>query len=34
VNGGRVEILPAFVEERRWMEIGDDGATRLVGLQG
>ena len=32
VNGGRVEILPAFVEERRWMEIGDDGATRLVGL--
>lgn len=32
VDGGRVEILPAFVEERRWMEIGDDGATRLVGL--
>jgi UDP-2,3-diacylglucosamine pyrophosphatase LpxH len=34
VDGGRVEILPAFVEERRWMEIGDDGATRLVGLGG
>jgi UDP-2,3-diacylglucosamine hydrolase len=30
--GGRVEILPAFVEERRWMEVGDDGVTRLVGL--
>jgi UDP-2,3-diacylglucosamine hydrolase len=29
---GRVEILPAFVEEKRWMEIGDDGATRLVSL--
>ncbi len=34
VDGGRVEILPAFVEERRWMEIGDDGSTRLVGLGG
>ena len=33
VPGGRVEILPAFVEERRWMEIGDDGETRLVSLQ-
>lgn len=31
-GGGRVEILPAFVEERRWMEIADDGATSLVGL--
>jgi len=30
--GGRIEILPAFVEERRWMEIADDGSTRLVGL--
>ncbi len=29
---GRVEILPAFVEEKRWMEIGDDGETRLVSL--
>jgi UDP-2,3-diacylglucosamine hydrolase len=28
---GRVEILPAFVDEKRWMEIGDDGQTRLVG---
>jgi hypothetical protein len=27
-----VEILPAFVEERKWMEIADDGATRLVSL--
>jgi UDP-2,3-diacylglucosamine hydrolase len=32
VDGGLVEILPAFVEERRWMEIADDGSTRLVGL--
>jgi UDP-2,3-diacylglucosamine hydrolase len=32
VDGGRVEILPAFVEERRWLEIGDDGQTRLVAL--
>ena len=29
---GRVEILPAFVDERKWMEIGDDGSTRLVSL--
>jgi UDP-2,3-diacylglucosamine pyrophosphatase LpxH len=27
-----VEILPAFVEERRWMEIADDGSRRLVEL--
>ncbi len=32
VGQGRVEILPAFVEERRWMEIADDGTTALVGL--
>lgn len=32
VGSGRVEILPAFVEERRWMEIADDGATSLVAL--
>lgn len=32
IGRGRVEILPAFVDERRWMEIGDDGATALVGL--
>ena len=32
VAGGRGEILPAFVEERRWMEIADDGATTLVAL--
>ena len=32
VGSGRVEILPAFVEERRWMEIGEDGETKLVGL--
>ena len=32
VDGGRIEILPAFVEERRWMEIAPDGSTALVGL--
>jgi UDP-2,3-diacylglucosamine hydrolase len=32
VGTGRVEILPAFVDERRWMEIGEDGETKLVGL--
>jgi UDP-2,3-diacylglucosamine hydrolase len=32
VDGGRIEILPAFVEERRWMEISDDGTTSLVAL--
>lgn len=32
VDGGRVEILPAFVEERRWMEIAEDGSTSLVSL--
>lgn len=34
VASGRVEILPAFVDERRWMEIDDRGETRLVGLVG
>lgn len=33
VGPGRVEILPAFVEERRWMEIEDDGSTKLVALE-
>jgi UDP-2,3-diacylglucosamine pyrophosphatase LpxH len=32
VDSGTVEILPAFVEERKWMEIADDGSTRLVAL--
>ena len=32
VEGGRVEILPAFVDERQWMEIADDGTTSLVSL--
>ena len=32
VGSGRVEILPAFAEERRWMEIADDGSTSLVAL--
>lgn len=32
VDGGRVEILPAFVDDRKWMEVSDDGSTRLVGL--
>ena len=31
VDGGRVEILPAFADEKRWLEIADDGQTRLVG---
>lgn len=32
VGSGCVEILPAFVDERRWMEIADDGSTTLVAL--
>ena len=32
VGSGRVEILPAFVDERQWMEINERGETRLVGL--
>lgn len=32
VGSGRVEILPAFVDERRWMEISEEGETNLVGL--
>ena len=32
VGSGRVEILPAFVDERRWMEIGESGEASLVGL--
>jgi UDP-2,3-diacylglucosamine hydrolase len=32
VAGGRIEILPAFVDERRWMQIAGDGATSLVSL--
>ncbi|HTO87387.1 MAG TPA: metallophosphoesterase [Thermoanaerobaculia bacterium] len=28
----RVEILPAFAEERRWMEVGDHGETSLASL--
>jgi UDP-2,3-diacylglucosamine hydrolase len=31
-EGGRVEIRPAFVDERRWMEIADDGTTSLVSI--
>jgi UDP-2,3-diacylglucosamine hydrolase len=31
-EGGRVEILPAFFDEQKWMEIGDDGTTSLVSL--
>jgi UDP-2,3-diacylglucosamine hydrolase len=33
VDGGRVEILPAFVDERRWMEIDEQGGTKLVAMQ-
>jgi UDP-2,3-diacylglucosamine hydrolase len=29
---GRVEIAPPFLEERRWIEIGDDGRTRVAAL--
>jgi UDP-2,3-diacylglucosamine hydrolase len=32
IGPGRVEILPAFVEEKKWMEIADDGSTALVAL--
>jgi len=32
--GGRVEILPAFVEERKWLEIDERGGTSLVTLSG
>jgi UDP-2,3-diacylglucosamine hydrolase len=32
VDGGTIEILPAFVDERRWMEIAEDGTTRLSSL--
>lgn len=32
VGSGRVEILPAFADERRWMEIAEDGTTSLVSL--
>ena len=32
VGSGTVEILPAFVEEKKWMEIADDGTTSLVSL--
>jgi UDP-2,3-diacylglucosamine hydrolase len=31
-EGGRVEVLPAFVDERKWMEIGEDGTTSFVSL--
>jgi UDP-2,3-diacylglucosamine hydrolase len=33
VASGRVEILPAFVDERKWMEIDERGETKLVGLE-
>jgi UDP-2,3-diacylglucosamine hydrolase len=29
---GRVEILPAFVDERKWLEIDERGTTTLVAL--
>ena len=32
VGPGRVEILPAFADERRWMEISESGETALVSL--
>ena len=33
VRSGTVEILPAFVDDRKWMEIREDGSTALVGLE-
>jgi len=33
IDGGTVEILPAFVEERKWLEISGDGSMQLVALQ-
>jgi UDP-2,3-diacylglucosamine hydrolase len=32
VGAGTVEILPAFLEERRWMEIDEAGVTSLASL--
>jgi UDP-2,3-diacylglucosamine hydrolase len=32
IGTGHIEVLPAFVEERTWMEIGEDGQTRLASL--
>jgi len=32
--GGRVEILPAFVDERKWLEVDERGGTSLVTLSG
>jgi UDP-2,3-diacylglucosamine hydrolase len=31
VDGGLVEILPAFCEERRWLEVEETGDAKLVG---
>jgi len=30
---GHIEILPAFVETQKWMEVDDQGQTKLVGLE-
>jgi len=32
IGSARVEILPAFVDERKWMEIDERGEMKLVGL--
>ena len=32
VDGGEVEVVPPFLEEKRWMEVDPAGRTRLVAL--
>lgn len=32
VGGGEVEIVPPFLEEKRWMEVDEAGRTSLVSL--
>ncbi len=32
VDGGEVEIVPPFLEEKRWMEVDEAGRTSLVAL--
>ena len=32
IGGRRIEIVPPFLEEKRWMEVDPDGRIRLVAL--
>lgn len=32
VDGGEIEVVPPFLEEKRWMEVDAAGRTRLVSL--